>query len=63
MGNSDSIKLTSPSKQFQYANLSRHINNIKDVKRLRKMLLVYVKLYMRHEELVSDLHSHLRKKI
>ena len=63
MGNSDSIKLTSPSKQFQYANLSRQINNIKDVKRLRKMLLVYVKLYMRHEELVSDLHSHLRKKI
>ena len=63
MSNSDSIKLTSPSKQFQYANLSRQINNIKDVKRLRKMLLVYVKLYMRHEELVSDLHSHLRKKI
>ena len=63
MSNSDSIKLTSASKQFQYANLSRQINNIKDVKRLRKMLLVYVNLYMRHEELVSDLHSHLRKKI
>ncbi len=63
MRNLDSIKLTSASKQFQYSNMSRQINNIKDVKRLRELLLVYVKLYMRHEELVSDLHSHLRKKI
>ncbi len=59
----NSINLTSPSKQFQYMNVSRKIHEIKDVKKLREMLLVYVKLYMRHEELVSELTSHLRRKI
>ena len=61
MANSDAIELTSPSKQFQYSNVMKRISNIDDVDQLKQMLLVYVKLYMRHEELVSDLHSQLRK--
>jgi hypothetical protein len=61
MANSDTIELTSPSKQFQYSNVMKRISNIDDVDQLKQMLLVYVKLYMRHEELVSDLHSQLRK--
>ncbi len=61
MSDPDTIELTSPSKQFQYSNIMKKISKIDDVDQLRQMLLLYIRLYMRHEELVSDLHSQLRK--
>jgi len=47
------ITLASPSKSFEYEKLSREIDNVDDVEKLRNMLKSYVKLYFKQQETIK----------
>lgn len=53
--NPDDIKLDDLSKVFEYFKLSSEIDAIDDVEKLRTIAKSYVKLYMKHQEVVLDL--------
>jgi hypothetical protein len=55
--NPDDIKLDDLSKTFEYFKLSAEIDAIDDVEKLRNIAKSYIKLYMKHQEVVLDLLS------
>ena len=49
------IGLESVSKNFEYEKLSREIESCNDVKELKEMLKCYIKLYLKQQEVVSQM--------
>lgn len=49
------IGLESISKNFEYEKLSREIESCTDIKELKEMLRCYIKLYLKQQEVVSQL--------
>ena len=49
------IGLESVSKNFEYEKLSREIESCNDVKELKEMLKCYIKLYLKQQEVVSQI--------
>jgi hypothetical protein len=57
MNNTDpsQIILESTSKLFEYERISREIEECSDIDTIKDMLRCYVKLYMKQQEVVSDM--------
>jgi hypothetical protein len=57
MNNTDpsQITLESTTKLFEYEKISREIEECSDVDKIKDMLRCYVKLYMKQQEVMSDL--------
>ena len=53
--NPSEIGLESVSKNFEYERLSREIESCNDVKELKEMLKCYIKLYLKQQEVVSQM--------
>jgi hypothetical protein len=53
--NPDDIKIEDFNKAFEYEKLSRDIDSISDLDELRKLSKCYIKLYLRQQEVVSQL--------
>ena len=51
--NPDNIKLESMGKSFEYEKVAREIDNIEDVKMLRKVAKSYVKLFLKQKETIN----------
>ena len=51
--NPDDIKLESMGKSFEYEKVAREIDNIDDVKMLRKVAKSYVKLFLKQKETIN----------
>lgn len=49
------IQLSNTTKSFEYEKISREIETMTDMNQLKEMLRCYVKLYMKHQEVVADL--------
>ena len=49
------IGLESVSKNFEYERLSKEIETCNDVKELKEMLKCYIKLYLKQQEVVSQM--------
>lgn len=55
--NPDEIKLESMSKNFEYERSSRAIDEIDTIDEIRNMAKSYLKLYMKQQEVLSNLSS------
>jgi len=55
--NPDSIKLDNLSKNFEYIKACIEIDSIEDVEELKNISKAYMKLYMKQQEVLSDLLS------
>ena len=57
MNNTDpsQITLESTTKLFEYEKISREIEECSDVDKIKDMLRCYVKLYMKQQEVMTDL--------
>jgi len=55
MSNPNDITLSNPSKMFEYEKFSRQVDTCDDVNELRKLLKSYYKLYLKQQEVVSEL--------
>ena len=53
----DSIKLDDLSKNFEYTKACIEIDCIEDVEELKNISKAYMKLYMKQQEVLSDLLS------
>jgi hypothetical protein len=53
----DSIKLDNLSKNFEYAKACMEIDSINDMEELRNISKSYMKLYMKQQEVLSDMLS------
>ncbi len=53
----DKIKLENLSKNFEYAKASIEIDSIDDIDDLRNIAKSYMKLYMKQQEVLSELLS------
>lgn len=53
--NPDKIKLENMNKLFEYEKISRDIDSIDDIEKLKDFARCYVKLYMKQQEVISDL--------
>lgn len=51
----DQIELSSISKMFEYEKHSRTIDNVDDLETLRNFAKSYIKLYLKQQEVVSDI--------
>jgi len=51
--NPDNITLEDVNKMFEYEKLSRDIDSIDDIEILRNYSKLYIKLYLRQQEVVS----------
>lgn len=49
------ISLDSTSKLFEYERISREIEECSDIDTIKDMLRCYVKLYMKQQEVISDM--------
>ena len=49
------IKLNTPSKLFTYEQYSRDIDSIKDIDQLRNIAKSHVRLYLKQQEVLSQL--------
>ena len=49
------ITLESTSKLFEYERISREIEECSDIDTLKDMLRCYVKLYMKQQEVITDM--------
>ena len=49
------VELESTSKLFEYEKISREIEECSDVDKIKDMLRCYVKLYMKQQEVMTDL--------
>lgn len=55
--NPDDIKLDDLSKNFEYFKISAEIDSTDDIEKLRTIAKSYIKLYMKHQEVVLDLFN------
>jgi hypothetical protein len=57
MTNSDPSKITleNTSKLFEYEKISREIEDCSDIDVIKDMLRCYVKLYMKQQEVMTDI--------
>lgn len=53
--NPDDIVLESLNKNFEYVKYSREIDNIDDIKLLKDIAKSYYKLYLKQQEVVSNM--------
>ena len=53
----DSIKLNDLSKNFEYTKACIEIDSIDDIDELKNISKAYMKLYMKQQEVLSDLLS------
>ena len=53
----DSIKLNDLSKNFEYTKACIEIDSIDDIYELKNISKAYMKLYMKQQEVLSDLLS------
>lgn len=53
----DKIQLENLSKSFEYFKVSSEIDNIEDAEQLRLIAKSYYKLYLKQQEVVSNLMS------
>jgi hypothetical protein len=51
----DSITLENLSKNFEYFKYSNEIDNIDDIDELKKIAKSYYKLYLKQQEVISNL--------
>lgn len=51
----NSIKLDDINKLFEYEMQSREIDECDDLEKLRKMLKISIKLYMKQQEVIREL--------
>jgi len=56
--NPDKIILENMSKMFEYEKCSRNIDSISDIETLKDFAKSYVKLYLKQQEVVSNLLCH-----
>ena len=55
--NPDSIELENLSKSFEYFKLASEIDNIQDINDAKNVAKCYYKLYLKQQEVVSQLIS------
>jgi hypothetical protein len=55
--NPDEIKLENLSKSFEYFKYSSEIDSIDDIDKLKDIAKCYYKLYLKQQEVVSNLSS------
>lgn len=53
----DKIQLENLSKNFEYVKTSMEIDSIDDINELRNIAKSYIKLYMKQQEVLSELLS------
>jgi hypothetical protein len=53
--NPDDITLDNMTKLFEYEKISREIDSIDDVEKLKIVAKSYVKLFFKHQEVVANL--------
>jgi hypothetical protein len=53
----DSIKLNDLSKNFEYTKACIEIDSIEDIEELKNISKSYMKLYMKQQEVLSDMLS------
>ena len=53
----DNIQLDNLSKNFEYAKVSIEIDSVDDLEDLRNIAKSYMKLYMKQQEVLSELLS------
>jgi hypothetical protein len=53
----DKIQLENLSKNFEYAKVSIEIDSVDDLEDLRNIAKSYMKLYMKQQEVLSELLS------
>ena len=51
----DSIQLETTSKLFEYEKLSREIENCEDIDTVKEMSRCFIKLYLRHQEVTTQI--------
>lgn len=53
--NETSIELKSIDKLFEYEKISRDIDSISDINLIKKFAKLYVRLYLKQQEILLDL--------
>lgn len=53
--NPDSIILNDMNKMFEYEKIARDIDSIDDIKTIKSFAKLYIKLYLKQQEVVSKL--------
>lgn len=53
--NPDKITLENIGKMFEYEKISREIDSISDIEKIKDIAKSYVKLYFKQQEVISDL--------
>jgi hypothetical protein len=51
----NSIQLTNLNKSFEYEKVARDIDSISDIDELRNLAKSFMKLYLKQEEVLSEL--------
>jgi hypothetical protein len=57
--NPDDLNLETITKLFEYEKISRELDNCTNIDLLRNLCKCYVKLYMKQQEVVSDMCKNL----
>jgi hypothetical protein len=53
--NPNSIKLDNFNKLFEYEKISREIDSIKDIEMAKNLAKLYIRLYFKQQEVISEL--------
>ena len=53
--NPNKIELTNLNKSFEYEKVARDIDSISDIDELRNIAKSYIKLFLKQEEVLSEL--------
>lgn len=56
--NPNKIELTNLNKSFEYEKVARDIDSISDIDELRNIAKSYIKLFLKQEEVLSELSWH-----
>lgn len=55
----DKIPLENLSKSFEYFKVSSEIDKVEDIEQIKTIAKSYYKLYLKQQEVISDLNLHL----
>lgn len=53
--NPNKVELTNLNKSFEYEKIARDIDSISDIDELRNLSKSYIKLYLKQQEVLSEL--------